>query len=142
MASSGSSNATIVIQPIWDALPEGDETVMITITTDRYDVASVNTATVTIVDFIVPPGYNTNINSGAWMDVATWSLSRPPIEDDFVVIATDIVVDVATPAFSSLTVNASSVLTFDGEGTACGNMFGVSSVLYGQAEVCRCGRQD
>ena len=112
--SEGETNAPIVIQPIWNPESEPTETVVISILPGPYAAGSASCATVGILDYVVGPGLNTTIKGGPWTDVGTWSLGRPPIEGDQVVVAHTNLIEVATPALSSLTVNADAMLVFTG----------------------------
>jgi hypothetical protein len=115
---AGQTNALIVVRPLYDGgVTEGDETVTLTLATTNYLLGASNAVTIPLIDFVIPPGVNTNVGSGAWNDIANWSIGRPPIAGDTVTIATSITVDVSVGPLPSLTVLAGAALTFSGSNT-------------------------
>jgi hypothetical protein len=72
-----SESATVTISPIDDAVVEGDESVVLTLTTgDAYRVGSPSSATVTLADNDTPPTGGTNLPSRV-LNLTNWKLTLP-----------------------------------------------------------------
>ncbi len=110
----GATQTNIIVQQLYTSAQEGNTTIQLSLSASNYLVGASNTVTLNLIDFAVPPGLNSNVTSGAWGNVSTWSLGRPPVAGDTIIIGTNIVVDQTVTGLVSLTVNAGQTLTFSG----------------------------
>ena len=107
----GESNATITVTPIADALVEGPETVLVTLSGDAYLIGGSNAATVTIADQATAP---INIWSGAgnWTNRLNWSAGHKPVDGQTVIVNGDVILAEPTASMGAfILTNATITMT-------------------------------
>lgn len=87
---AGSSTATVIAEPFSDITLRADATLTLTLSTGAYYGVSQNadSASITLVDYAVPSGYNVWIarNDGNASAAGNWSLGRAPTAEDNVLL--------------------------------------------------------
>ncbi len=116
----GAAQTNIIVQQLYTPVLEGNTTIQLSLSASNYLVGASNTVTLNLIDFSIPPGVNSNVNSGSWGNLSSWSIGRPPIPGDTVIIGTNMTLDQTVTGLVSLTVNAGQSLTFSGTNACVG----------------------
>jgi hypothetical protein len=69
---AGAQSAAIEILPLWDPLPEGTETITVSLSTGPYLIGTTNTATINLTNYD-PPVYYVALHGSDTTGVGTWT---------------------------------------------------------------------
>jgi len=93
----------VSIIPIWDSSNEPAETVNVSLLPGAYIMGTATSASATIVNDPIVPGFNMSVTAGTWDSPSVWSMGRRPVAGDVVVATNAILLTNATERLAAFT---------------------------------------